>query len=106
MNSGDAFKRAEGDVEDLVERVEKESHKVWHDATTPNRCPVCNGDRVPCPDPRCLELGEKCPTCHGREVICQHCDAEAWAKFAPEIAAQTAVAARIVSAEDNDISMI
>jgi hypothetical protein len=101
-----ALERAEDAVVEAAHDVEAGVEKVWHDATTPNRCPVCDGDRVPCPNPECLDLGADCPDCHGRSVVCENCDAAVWAKYDDEIVAASRLATRVVSAEDNIVGMV
>jgi hypothetical protein len=101
-----AVERVEDAVREVAHDVEAGAEKAWHDVTTPNRCPVCDGDRIPCPNPDCVDLGADCPDCHGRGVVCVNCDAAVWAKYRTEIDEQTRLATRIVSAEDNIVGMV
>jgi hypothetical protein len=98
--------RVEDAVLEAAHEVEAGVEKAWHDATTPNRCPICDGDRVPCPNPACPDLGADCPDCHGRQVLCENCDADAWARYRAAIVEQSTLATRVVSAEDNIVGMI
>jgi hypothetical protein len=105
-DSESGVEKAEDAVREIAHGLEAGVEKVWRDVTTPNRCPVCDGDRIPCPNPECVDLGADCPDCHGRGVLCESCDAAVWAKYRGDVEDQTRLATRIVSAEDNIVGMI